>query len=412
MAETTTPGIGSAAPHQAAADQAEQYGADETAPEPGSSRADLRRQRTRRRWVTLTCRRSWRSSSPRCCCTSPRGPTSDRGLLLARTLVAGSTRRSTSDRPQGYTFDPVQRPPLYPPHSWCGTAAGRRSTRGSSRAWATSASRCRSPGWCSLPVRLPDAAGGLGPHRAGVVVLAAVLPGLRGVLPRHGLRLRPLPGLAADLPRRWCQPAPVHPPPLPVGRAGRGAVRLGVRLRPLVGVVLLVAAVLVERGPGLLARRAAAASSRSPASASCSSPTSGGSGTGRPTSRCSRNSPTASTTRSRLRHAFTGGPTAKYPSRARTPGTTTSTAGADRVRRGARHRPRRVDAPPSARWPRGVGHPQLHGDLLAGAPRGRAQPGSLPDGGTPRPLRCPLHADCRLRSRWCSSGHPRSSPWA
>ena len=83
-----------------------------------------------------------------------------------------------------------------------------------------------------VPVRLPDPAGALGPHRAGMDLLVAVLPGLRGVLPRHDLLLRPVPDLAAHVPLRPL-PDSVHPAPLLARRTGRGTLRLGLRHRPV-----------------------------------------------------------------------------------------------------------------------------------------------------------------------------------
>ena len=124
MAETTSPDVSSASPELAPCDSAEQSTSNELAPDAGTSRAELRRQRARRRWLTLI--------------VPPFVAFLFADLLL---YVAATMDGATQDffspshwsrfdsaiyvqiATHGYTFIHCSGPPLYPPHSWCGTAS-------------------------------------------------------------------------------------------------------------------------------------------------------------------------------------------------------------------------------------------------------------------------------------------------
>jgi len=124
MAETTSPDIGSAVPHEAATDPSEQSMSNGAEPEAGSSRAEVRRQRARCKWVTLIV-----PPLVAFLCAEM--------LLYVAARMDGATHDFFSPShwsrfdsaiylqiaAKGYTFVQCSGPPLYPPHSWCGTAS-------------------------------------------------------------------------------------------------------------------------------------------------------------------------------------------------------------------------------------------------------------------------------------------------
>ena len=142
--------------------------------------------------------------------------------------------------------------PTYPPHSWCGTA-----------------------GWAPLYPWLISVLGHLGLTLPAAGMLLAIvctylallaiwmligpswsfsaplLPGPRVVLSRHGLRLRHLPGVLADVPLGGL-PHPLHPSPVPPLGTGGRALRVDLRHRPPHGrASCSVAALVVDRGRDL-----------------------------------------------------------------------------------------------------------------------------------------------------------------